>query len=303
MRHTTLITTAALLVLLFACGGPSASEPVVTTRVEIATPTTIDTTAVTTRPSTTTRSESSTTTPPGADHRSEGQYTTTGKQFHLYQPDQPTHTVVLLHGLNTPLVAMEPLAEQFLSDNGLVFVPGFDLSIEPGNRAAEAKQVACAIAYASSLGSGLPIVLVGFSGGGYHAGLYVATGGSHWDPTECLVDSPADQLRGFVLLDGPVDDPGWREAVGLPPNENADAHLWDPVSMATPNPDIAGAYFISGDLPDYAWAAMEKFNKALGIECPITQLETSHGGLISGSFSAIPAAVHDIAISEGVCVS
>ncbi len=297
--HLRNLTAAGLIATMIAGCGGTAGVPVKTT---VAPGLEASSTSHSVTPSTRAHSTSTSTTRPTttstsapANGPASGEYTTAGKPFHLYEPESATHIVVLLHGLNTPLPALAPLAQQFSADGAHVLVPVFDLAIAPDNRAAEAAQVACAVAFGSSLDESLPLVLVGFSGGGLHAGLYVATAGSHWDASICVADTPPRPLTGFVLLDGPVDDPGWREAVGMPPNDRPDAHLWDPVTVATPNPEISGAYFISGDLPDYAWAAMDKFNAALDIDGPITELPTSHAGLISGTFSEIPVAVLDVA--------
>ncbi len=198
-----------------------------------------------------------------------GQYTHGGRQFATWRPNHPTHVIVLLYG-GVSLFEIAPFAGRLAAGGAMVMAPRIHVWGSLDVLRMGAAETACAVAYAiHRWGKVGPLVMVGYFGGGYQAGLYVATDGAHSRREDCLTTRQPHAVEGLVLLDAPLDQPLFAEPL-------------DPVRTAAidPNPAVRVRYFVSSEQPTYYRRAAERFDQALHTLGHITLAEATQRGLL-----------------------
>ena len=197
-----------------------------------------------------------------------GQYTRDGRTFATWEPDQATHVVVLLHG-GVSSFEIGRFADRLAAGGAVVMVPRIHVWGEQDVLRMGAAETACAVAYAiRRWGEIGPLVMVGYFGGGYQAGLYVATDGARGSREGCVTRDP-HAVDGLVLLDAPLDQPLFAEPL-------------DPVRTAAinPNPAVRVRYFVSREQPTYYARAARRFDQALHTLGHVTLADATQRGLL-----------------------
>jgi hypothetical protein len=213
-----------------------------------------------------------------------GHYTRDGRTFATWEPDQSTHVVVLLYG-GVSSFEIGRFADRLAAGGAVVMVPRIHVWGGGDVLRTGAAETACAVAYAiRRWGKIGPVVMVGYFGGGYQAGLYVATDGARGRPQDCVTTTAGHPhaVDGLVLLDAPLDQPLFAEPL-------------DPVRTAAidPNPAVRVRYFVSREQPTYYRRAAERFDQALHTLGHVTLADaTQRGLLLRGD---VLAAVLDVA--------
>jgi hypothetical protein len=198
-----------------------------------------------------------------------GQYTRDGLTFATWEPNQSTHVVVLLYG-GVSSFEIGRFADRLAAAGAVVMVPRIHVWGRFKALRAGAAETACAVAYAiHRWGTVGPLVMVGYFGGGYQAGLYVATDGARGRPEGCVTTHRPHAVDGVVLLDAPLDQPLFAQSL-------------DPVRTAAidPNPAVRVQYFVSSEQPTYYRRAAERFNQALHTLGHVTLAEATQRGLL-----------------------
>jgi hypothetical protein len=196
-----------------------------------------------------------------------GQYTRDGRTFATWEPDQPTHVVILLHG-GVSSLEIGRFAARLAAAGAVVMVPSIHVWGGLDVLRTGAAETACAVAYAiRRWGTIGPLVMVGYFGGGYQAALYVATDGAR-GRGGCVTRDP-HAVDGLVLLDAPLDQPLFAEPL-------------DPVRTAAidPNPAVRVRYFVSSEQPTYYARAAKRFDQALHTLGRVTLAEATQRGLL-----------------------
>jgi hypothetical protein len=209
-----------------------------------------------------------------------GKYTRDGRSFATWEPNAPTHVVVLLYGGVSPF-EVGRFAERLAAGGALVMAPRIHVWGRPDVVRRGAAETACAVAFAFRQWRQVgPLVLVGYYGGGYHAGLYVATDGAHGRRGHCVAPPEPGAVDGLVLLDAPLDQP----LLAAP---------YDPMRTAIPNPAVHVWYFVSREQQGYYQRAAENFDDALATNGHIKIVDAVQRGLLLRS--DVPTAVLDAA--------
>lgn len=273
---TTLLVATAVAVAACATTAESVGESTTSARGSATT---------TTTPATTTVPAASTTAAPPA-------FVTTGNEVHVYEAVVATHVVVLLHGMSSGPTQMRELAQRLNEDGAIVVAPKISMTSVTSAMGKPTSETACAVWFAHNLDRSLPIVMVGFSGGGLATGQYIADPSHVAEPELCATKYEPTQVTGAVLLDGPVWLTGYCETTGFCDADAEAMSHFDPVAYAVPQPDVQMEYFFSNDIADYPEEAAAKLDAALDITSPTTRSDITHNGLLRTEFyDAYAAAV------------
>ncbi|MGI9641610.1 MAG: hypothetical protein ACR2N9_02385 [Acidimicrobiia bacterium] len=249
-----------------------------------ATPAPTSTTARPVEQATLTSTSTTTTTEAPTSTAATASFVTTGNRVDIYDAEPASHIVVLIHGVGSGPGSVEKLANRLNEDGAIVVAPNISLTGSTASMGTPTSETACAVWFAHNLDTSVPLVMVGFSGGGLATGQHVADPSRVADADLCSTPYEPTTIAGAVILDGPVWLEGYCRATGFCDADDASVSLFDPVAYALPNPDLAMEYFFSDDIADYPEEAAAMLDDRLGTTSPTTRSDTTHTGLLRPEF-------------------